>query len=169
MSPPRNRINPVNSKAHNYNPQNLLPNPQIQPKITLHCHSNHRCKTPIKPIMKSQLLRAHDSLFHYMNHPNLPSYLESMLAIKAVESKRRIDLERERERISEMVFTVWPLSLSFAVWSFPPPFSLSSNKARLSILLFGCHNHLLESTRWFSSSGHLVVVHGCLVIWLLIY
>ena len=48
--------------------------------------------------MKPQLIRAHDSLFHYMNHPNLPSYLESMLAIKATESKRRIDLERENKR-----------------------------------------------------------------------
>ena len=43
VSPTRNRINPINSKAHNCNPQNLSPNSQIHQKITLCGPSNHHC------------------------------------------------------------------------------------------------------------------------------
>ena len=102
VSRTRNHINPINSKAQNCNPQNLLPNPQIHTKIILCRPSNHPCK---------------------------------------------------------MVFTVWPLSFSGLV------FSSTSLLAHLSIFPFGCCNHSLELARRFSSSGSLVVVHGCHLWW----
>ena len=108
--------------------------------------------------MKPQLIDAHDSLFHLMNHPNLPSYLESMLVIKAAESKRR-ERERERERwfspfgrfLSLLLFglllhlflsqaTCSPLN--FAVW--PPQPSRWINEMVFILWPFGCRPWLFS-------------------------
>ena len=102
--------------------------------------------------MKPQLIDAHDSLFHLMNHPNLPSYLESMLVIKAAKSERERERERERDGFHHLaafslfcclVFSSTFFSLkqqgsplNFAVW--PPQPSPWINEMVFILWPFGC-------------------------------